>query len=215
MFTRVRAFGDSRSADFPADSAGAETLLELTDLISQLTTLRDLETAGAGVRRTHSLNRTSARQAIVDDLRAISRTARALKAAHPGIEGKFKFQSGKSDQAMLSTARAFINEARPLKEAFIRHDLPADFIEDLEADIAAFERIHDGQATTTIGGVQVTRAIDETIRRGLTTVKRLDAIVRNKYRANPAIIAAWDTASHIERAVAAKAPLETAVGTQS
>lgn len=35
-------------------------------------------------------------------------------------------------------------------------------------------------------------------------VERLEVVVRNKYRADPARLAAWESASHLERAPRAK-----------
>lgn len=199
MFIRVRAFGEKQAADFPAESAGALGFTTVNEVISRLAELHDDQTGKKGTRQEQVTTKSSARRAIRDDLRAINRTALSLAIEQVGLDKKFRLPRSGGDQALLSAARNFITEARPLRSEFVRHDLPADFIEDLEADIAMFERINAGQASTTIGSVQVTRQIDEAFKHGMEAIKRLDAIVRNKYRGNPALIAAWETAIHVER----------------
>jgi subtilisin family serine protease len=41
--------------------------------------------------------------------------------------------------AVLATARAFVTDATPLAAKFVEYEMPADFLTDLAADIAAFE----------------------------------------------------------------------------
>ena len=48
--------------------------------------------------------------------------------------------------------------------------------------------------------VAANAAIDDAVYRGMITVRKLDAIVRNKYANNPAVLAEWASASHTERA---------------
>ncbi|HMH44542.1 MAG TPA: hypothetical protein VK557_13710 [Pyrinomonadaceae bacterium] len=43
-------------------------------------------------------------------------------------------------------------------------------------------------------------ALDDAISLGLELVQKLDAIFRNKYANNPAVLAEWTSASHTERA---------------
>jgi hypothetical protein len=52
--------------------------------------------------------------------------------------------------------------------------------------------------------VTATAAIDELIERGLRIARRLDAIIRNKFRDDPARLAAWTSAHHVERAARRK-----------
>jgi len=45
----------------------------------------------------------------------------------------------------------------------------------------------------------VRAAIDETIVRGVEIVRKLDAVVKDKYANNAAILAEWTSVSHTER----------------
>lgn len=48
--------------------------------------------------------------------------------------------------------------------------------------------------------VEATAAIDKLIEGGMTAVRELDPIVRNIFANEPAKLAAWLSASHVERA---------------
>jgi hypothetical protein len=105
-----------------------------------------------------------------------------------------------NDQNLLNAARAFAADLEPLSALFIGHELPSDFLSDLNLDIANMEAAINHQANAVGDHVAAGVAIDESIEQGMQTVRVLDAIVRNRYANNPARIAEWTTASHVERA---------------
>ncbi len=56
--------------------------------------------------------------------------------------------------------------------------------------------------------VAATDSIGSAVQIGLEALQRLRAIVTNKYRDNPAKLAAWTSACHVERAAKKKSPTE-------
>ncbi len=76
--------------------------------------------------------------------------------------------------------------------------MPATFLEDLQTDIADLEQTTGSQNTGR--DAHVTASIDETLARGMDAVRRLDAIVRNKFHADASTLAAWESARHVTRA---------------
>lgn len=72
-----------------------------------------------------------ARDALLRDLEAISRTARTLALTVPGLEDKFRAHSNLKDKELLTLARSFAQEMLPLKAEFTGLGLPADFLEDM------------------------------------------------------------------------------------
>ena len=133
-------------------------------------------------------------------MEAINRTARALALSSPGLDKRFSFPRGNNDQALLTTARSFLANAAPLKAEFLRNELPADFLERLAARIQSFEQNIAVQNQSRGARVTATSAIKNVVARGLNVLRQLDAVVRNKFAADPATLAAWESASHIERA---------------
>lgn len=65
--------------------------------------------------------------------------------------------------------------------------------------IAAVEEPINGQNRSADAHVAATQGIDAASKRCLSIVHQLDAIIRNKFRTDPAMLAAWTSASHIER----------------
>jgi len=78
--------------------------------------------------------------------------------------------------------------------------MPSDFVEDLNADIAALQDAigdqSEGRADIKSAGV----SIDETDAHGVRIARAMDVVVKNFYRENAAVLAEWETARHVERA---------------
>lgn len=205
-FGRVHGFSEAHQADFADKSIGKLLFADLAALIAELDRLSAAQVSGFGLAHQGTKTRSQARADLLEDLRAINRTARAMSDDVPGIEDKFRLPRGNNDQNLLSAARAFAADAEPLAAKFIAHELPADFLEDLRADIAALEEAINRQSSGVGDHVAANAAIDDAIGRGTEIVSKLDAIVKNKYANNPAVLAEWASASHTERAPRHKKP---------
>lgn len=121
----------------------------------------------------------TARENLRDEMSAISRRAKSMEYAFDGISDKFLFQRNMSDANMLANARSFPTESLAYNADFIAYGLPTTFRADLNADTA-----------DTSGKV----------REGMMIVRVLDGIVKNKYTNDPGKLAAWISASHVEKA---------------
>jgi hypothetical protein len=198
-FVRVKSFGADHANDFAPNGLGTQLFTDLAGIVAQLDNHAAAEASGLGTAREGTSTRAAAREALREDLEAISRTARAMAEDTPGIDDKFRLPRGNNDQALLSAARAFAADAAPLSAQFISHEMPADFLTDLGTDIANMEAAISHQASGVGDHVAAGAAIDDTIDVGSVIVRKLDAIVRNRYRNDPAILAEWTSASHTER----------------
>ncbi len=198
-FIRVREFGATRAAEFPLATLASQLFARLNTVITEL----DAHTTSQASQRSATLESSTGKAAARDELRrdleAISRTARAMALSTPGLEDKFRAPRNLSDQALLASARAFAADALPLKAEFTERGLPDDFLEDLAADIADFERFSNQKIQRRGAQVAATAAIDGAVERGVNVVRELDAIMRNKYANDAATLAAWLSASRTER----------------
>ena len=200
MFLRVQMFTSERAASFPSGSLGAEMREEINSVVQALGNALASQTSGLNSAQQATGAREAARQTLRADLQAMTRTARAMALDTPGLENKFRLPRSGSDQALLAAARAFAADAVPLKAEFIRHEMPASFIEDLRAHTADLERTMGEQNTGRGAHVSATASIESVIERGMNATRKLDAIVRNKFRDDPATIAAWESARHVASA---------------
>jgi hypothetical protein len=200
MFVRVDAFHAERAQAFPADSLGSQQFAIVAETIQHLNEALTTQTSGLSSVQQATASRAEASERLRDDMQAVARTARVMAEDTPGLENKFRLPRSGSDQALLIAARAFITDAIPLKDEFLRHELHPTFIEDMQADMADLERAMGVQNTGRDTHVTATASIDSVFGRGMKAARRLDAIVRNKYRNDPATLAAWESARHVERA---------------
>jgi hypothetical protein len=204
MLVRVRDFGAANATFFPPSTLGAKSFTAVGAAVAALSDHAAMHVSGRGSAREGTASKAVAREAIRDDLEAIVRTARAMALDTPGVDDKFRPPRSNGDQAILNAARAFARDAAPMAAAFHEHDMPADFLDDLQQDIDAFEeaiRDHEaGKDTHVAARAGIEAAIDE----GLDAVRRLDAIVPNRLRNDPKALALWERARRVERTSRAK-----------
>ncbi|MGI8467180.1 MAG: hypothetical protein ACR2N3_01885 [Pyrinomonadaceae bacterium] len=124
-----------------------------------------------------------------------------------GISELFRMPRNMTDQN-LAAANAFIAAMSPYEDAFIEYDLPADFLSDLTDDITAFQQSMNAPSSARDTHVAATAEIGAVVRRGMQAVRILDGVVKNKYRDNVGKLAAWTTASHVEKPAQKKEPVK-------
>jgi hypothetical protein len=81
---------------------------------------------------------------------------------------------------------------------FTDHALPATFVADLQAQVAAIGTVKETHEENREQGVLSTAAIARLARDGKKQVKYLDVIARNLYKSSPDKLRAWISASHVE-----------------
>ncbi len=199
MFIRVQEFHSAHAAQFPASSFAGQQFAVIDSVVSALETHSSAQSSGRSKVRESSSSKAATRDELLRDLQAISRTARAMALTTPGLDNKFRVPYEAGNQVLLATARAFAADAEPLKEEFIKRGMPEDFLEDLQADIAELERAIADKAQGAEAHASATAAIDAEVERGMNAVRELDPIIRNMFADDPATLAAWMTASHVER----------------
>jgi hypothetical protein len=111
-----------------------------------------------------------------------------------------------SDANMLAKGRAFHTESLPYNADFIAYGLPATFRAELNAAADAFEASFSNTASATAEHVAATADTSAKVREGMVIVRTLDGIVRNVYANDPGKLAAWLSASHVEKAPKKPAP---------
>jgi hypothetical protein len=195
MFIRVREFFAPREGDFLATGVARQLFTQLNATITTLDGLSGAQASGVGQARQRTQTRGDARLALWEDMQAINRAARTMEVA-----SQFQLPPFGNDRNLLSTARAFVTNATPLKAQFILHEMSEGFIEELLESIHALETEIAEQSGAVDDHVNASASIDDTVDTGIEIVRKLDPLIRNKYAANPGILAEWTTASHTERA---------------
>jgi hypothetical protein len=204
MLARVRDFGAGHPAAFPPGGLAADLLTRVGAALDALADHAAAQIAGFSSARRATVDRTRARRALRDDLEAISRTAEAVDVTTPGVAKKFRMPGAARDQTLLGTARAFIADAPPFAAEFVRRELPADFLDTLASDVAAFEHALSAQRRSREGHKTATASIDEALAAGLAALRELDPVLRNKFRGDALMLLAWEQTSRVQRGPAAR-----------
>ncbi|MDX6693254.1 MAG: hypothetical protein QOF02_857 [Blastocatellia bacterium] len=197
---RVRTLLVGRPADVPAGSRAAA----LRDRIE--TTITDIEQEAAKQlaasldRQKATEQKQAASKTLLEQMRSMNLTARSINPQFPGIADQFKMGRPASDQAMLDRARAFISLATPTAAQFTSRGQPATFLTDMQATITAVEAAEALQSEANTRLSEATANLKAAFKTLRDDISELDAIFKAKRRTDPGALAAWHTASHVEKA---------------
>ncbi|MBV8859053.1 MAG: hypothetical protein JOZ02_19130 [Acidobacteria bacterium] len=200
MLRSVRLHGQPRAAAFPANSRGGELYVSINTGIGNIERLSGEQAEHERNFREASKRKDGAEDFLEDLMVSINRTARSMSRTTPGAEEKFRLPPNRDGEMWLAAARAFATAAEPLADEFVRRNMAPDLVDDLKARILAVTQADDAQAKAENARIEATADLAAAIRQGLEDVRELDAIVRNTYAGNEAELAAWESASHVERA---------------
>lgn len=199
-FRRMQEFCGSHSSDFSPTSLGAQLGAKLSTKLSELTDLTGAHAASDGAASQGTELRADARDDLRSRLKRFSRTASAIAIEVPGLANTFRLPRGDSDEELIAAARAFARDAGPLLSHFVAHEMPATCVDDLNASIARFEDKMDDQSGAVGDRVGSRVAINQKLEELMLIRRQLNPIMENKYADDPATLAEWTRASHIERA---------------
>jgi hypothetical protein len=195
MSIRVRELMQDRSGDFSPTGIVRQLKEQLAAGITELEAHSAAQGAGVVGARQGTRTVGDARLALRRSLEAINRAARTMN-----LEDKFPPPPQANDRNLIQAGRTAALNALPLKADFITHEMPDNFITELTADVVDFEEAIADRDGAVDDHVNSSAAIDDTVDQIMEVVRKLDGPMKNKYADNPAALAEWLAASHIERA---------------
>lgn len=215
-FKNVDAFGLKYAADFPPASIGGQQFALVHAAGPQTSTLGAEQVSGAEQTGGSVLAKAAGRAHLRQDLLAITDAVHSLVLlGNDGLHGKFHMPRSAGDQALLNSARAFAADAPAFSAQFISLSVPDDFIAHLNADIAALEAAIDAKGSAQQKEAGATGGLEDTAHKATNALHVLDTIVRNKYKNDPAKLAEWTIASHVEKHTPVKREKPTEAATTS
>lgn len=203
---RVRYDMFIRVIQFLRDNASALTsaiiAAQLAILIATVDRLQELlgeQQTGFGDARFEFNDKGTARENLHALLTLIAETTHSMVYQFPGIDLKFRMPRNNGDAELLGKARSFLTEATPLAENFEFYGMEEGFITELETLIDVFEQSLEPPGAAIDAHVEATTEIGEKIREGMIAVRTVNAPVKNTFRNDAGKLAAWLSASHVER----------------
>lgn len=199
MLTRVNNFGLAHAADFTATSKGGSLFAVVAAGVPKVGSAAAAQVSGGEAAKSGTDTKAVAFQWLHDDLMAIHESAVTLAQTTPGLDDKFRLPHNLTYGNVLPVARAFAADAAPLQAEFVACEMPADFLDQLNIAITAFAGATDTQSGGRGAKAGGTTGISSNLQTAFQAVRGLDAIVHNKYRNDPATLAEWAAARHVER----------------
>lgn len=200
MGRRVTDFTLPHAASFPAGSRGGELMAKIRAAVETMEAEGAKQENAERDGQQATDRKRAAGEVLLGLMREINRTARGMKKLFPGISSQFAMPRTFGDQLVVSTARSYITAATPVAAEFTGRGLPANFPGALDTAIKNFENAIDAQVTARNEQTAATAAINDGQRQLIDAVSELDPIVLNTFSNDPAALAAWESASHVERA---------------
>ena len=196
MFERVRVC----VLRYALRSAGPVAVAALQQLEVSIERL-SAAAAGQIASREASAGGVSWREACWRELRGklvdINRTGRVL--GDVSVRPKFCLPRSRSYPKLIASAKVIIATARSMEGLFLGAGMQADFLEEIEQLLAAFESATDQKISGKLAQVEATTELALQARLGLAAATTLDACARNYFRGNAEALGAWVVARHIER----------------
>jgi hypothetical protein len=198
-FDRIKDFGAKYADRFVAGSRAATLFEGITAVAVAMETKGVRKLAGTSGYHGGTHTKRVAAELVKEDLQAIRNTAVAIAEADdlPDFEDEFRLPRQRSYAMLLSAAKTFLQEATPHKALFIEFELPADFLEDLAADIELLENGRDEQHDGLSERVGSTAELTTLALDGMSVRKQLLVMVRNKFKGDSGLLAEWETAAQM------------------
>jgi hypothetical protein len=199
MLERVRQFGEAHRNLFPKKTEGGRAFATVATVVTELTGYDDAREKASQLGKKA---KASVRRALLEKLKAVSRTARVIAEKEPGFGDQFRMPkaSKPADQAVLGAGRVFIDEAEPVKATFLAHGLKDPFIAELKDLVQKFgEAIREreiGKERRAVAYKGMTAALST----GLAAARALDVFVANELGGDRTALNTWEHDRKVEAA---------------
>jgi hypothetical protein len=187
MLLSVKGFGTAHRELFPEASAGAKAFTSLDEVVVRIETLAE-ERAVLAAKGPKA--RMAARAALKTAMRDIAVTARGIELT-PGGRNTLVMPRRASDIALLTSARSFVREAEAVKGQLVELGLAATCLSDLENAADVFEVTMEQRRAERRSVAASNAAMKVALADAARALAKLDIVVRNACRRDPAMLAAW------------------------
>jgi len=189
--------------DHPLTPANARLTALTTQMTAEVASFRDYcagQSGGEAEFHSGTMTRRQMAEVLRADMRAINQMAKSLpKEQFPGVRELFLMPRGGSYEALIARANAFVDKVGPIKSVFVDRGLPADFDEQLATKLAAVDTATDTRESGRSDRVGGTAGLDAKATHALALLREMDSILSFQYRNDPAMLASWKSASHVDR----------------
>lgn len=196
---REDVFMNDNTDDFPARSPAGILTTQINVERTKINAFDAQQSSGYSAKHSAQAIYDERRERLVDLLDKFVLAAKIVEDDVEGTAAKFKNPRPRTDQNFIAAATAFYNDSANIETQFESAGMD-------EGDRALLLTIRDEfqQAAAAHDSgeeshAEATGGMNECFRKAMELSSRRDKRVRMKYRDNPAKLAAWTVASHLDR----------------
>jgi len=168
----------------------------LDRLVDELSGLAGYQRQAPTEVRSRAVFREDVREGLrLEHMRPIAAIARAKLGDSPLIIKMQVPKKNVDDATLIAAGDGMAKAVVRYREVFLAQHLPADFIEQLEAAVDAVRNSVVDREATRVRRRHTTSAIQSLLTEGSSLVQILDGLVMKWIRKDPALLAAWTTAT--------------------
>ncbi len=197
---RENAFIEENAADFPQNSPADKFTKLINAEYDKIMAFDARQTSGRDNRRQAQEIYENCRDDLVDLLEMFVLAADIVDDDREGTAAKFKMPRPRTDQSLIAKAASFGSDSADIEAELVAAGLDADGRARLLTIRDAFVKASADHDAAEVSSGEATGGMSDSFRKIMEYMRRRDKSVRMKYRKNPAKIAAWEIASHLDRA---------------
>jgi hypothetical protein len=194
-----------RAQSFLADHAtvlGAVSQSPSRKALDAVVTELERRAAAQGAARAQAASLTQHKRELRDELRKYHMRPIAVIArsrlAHTPLIAKLRVPVNMvSDSALIAAGNAMADVAGQYHAALIREQLPANFIAQLRAAVAAVRQVAVRRDQFQLQGTQATQGVADALWRASNVMKVLDALVVKQLKGKADLLAGWRRAKRV------------------
>ncbi len=194
----VRAM-DFAQAHPSTDASYVSVVTRLKERLDRADALAIQEHAGLEGEHAAHAQRDELRRTIQrEQLKHLARVAEMAAKEHPELAGMFRYPDPNAPhRTFITAAKAMLAAAEPHKELFLSVGLGEGFLEQMAQAITQFdqstETAHSGQRDHVGARADLAVVADECVK----LARLLDGLNRARFRNDPELLAAWESASAV------------------
>jgi hypothetical protein len=200
MGRRVIDLTGAYAAAFPAGSHAATLIARIVAAVEAMETQGAKQENAERAGKDATERKEAAHNLLLEQMRAVNRTARGMKKLFPDIANQFAMPRTYGDQVILNSARSYITSATPIIEEFTKRGLAPSFLTTMGTTITAVKDAIAAQAEALGEQTAATAGVAAAQQQLVDAVHEFGPIVLNTFSNDPSALAAWKSASHVERA---------------
>ena len=193
-------FMKENAADFPKDSPADKFTKLINAEYDKILAFDAQKTSGIDDRRQAQEIYENRRDELVDLLELFVLAADIVDDDIEGTAAKFKMPRPRTDRSLIAKATSFNADSANIETALIAAELPADGRARLLTIRDAFQQAAAAHDAAKESSGEATGGMSDSFRKMMDLMRRRAKSVQMKYRNNPAKLAAWTVASHLDRA---------------